>query len=137
MNRRRVRGIGDDDGGGGVSATGLRDLQRRRRHRQINMRSKTSTTTAETSAEDRQVVQGIGDDNRGGIGSTTDPMDWKRRRSVDFSYYRVTNSNTVLYLSRRCLVLMLFSSDSFFFIHCKKDYKYFNHAENIFVTGVH
>ena len=97
----------------------------------------TTTTTKEASAEDRGRVQGIGDNDGGGSGSTTGPVDWQRQRSVDFTFYSVANSNTVSSLTRRCLVLILFSSDSFIFVHCKKYYQYCNHAENIFVPSVH
>ena len=95
------------------------------------MSTKTSKTKMEASTEDRRRVQVIRDDNRGGSGSTTGPVDWQQQRSVDFPCYHVANSNTVLYLSRRCIVLIFFSSDSFFFVHCKKDYQYCNNAENI------
>ena len=70
----------------------------------------TTKTTTEALAEDRRRVQGIGDDNGGGNGMMTGPVDWQRQRSVDFLCYRVANSNTVLYLSRRCLVLILVNS---------------------------
>ena len=73
----------------------------------------TSTTTSETLTEDRRRVQWIKDDNGGGSGSMTGPMDCKRQQSVDFTCYHVVNSNTVSYLYRRCLVLILFSSHFF------------------------
>ena len=82
------------------------------------MGTKTTTTTTEASAEDRQLVQGIGDGEGGdgGVsGSTTGPMDWQRQKSGDFPCYRVANSITVSYLSICCLVLIFFSSYSFFF----------------------
>ena len=79
------------------------------------MITKTKTTTTDASAEDRQRVQGIEDDNGGGSRSTTGLVDWQRQRSVDFLCFQVANSNTVSSLSSRCLVLILFSSDSFFF----------------------
>ena len=78
------------------------------------MSTKTTTTTKEASAEDRQRVQGIEDDNGGGSGLTTGPVDWQQQRSVGFPYFWVANSNTVSSLSSCCLVLILFSSDSFF-----------------------
>ena len=53
---------------------------------------------------------------------------------VDFPYDCIADSYTVLYLSRCCLVLMLFSSYSFF-VRCKKDYQYYNHVENMFVPN--
>ena len=71
----------------------------------------TSTTTTEALVEARRCVQWIGYDNGCSSGSTTGPMDWQRQRSVDFSCYRVANSNTVSYLSHHCLVLIFFSSD--------------------------
>ena len=70
---------------------------------------KTSTTTTDASSKDRQSIQGIEDDDGGGSGL-------QRRRSVDFTFYCVANSNTVSSLSYRCLVSVLFSSDSFFFL---------------------
>ena len=94
--------------------TGPRSLQQQRRHWRRNMITKTSTTKLEAPEEDRRRVQGIGDNDGGGSGSTTGPMDWKRRQSVYFPCYCVSNSNTVLYLYRCCLVLIFFSSDSFF-----------------------
>ena len=72
------------------------------------MNTKTTTTIMETSAEYRRRVQGIGDNNEGGSGLTTGPVDWKIQRSIEFPFYSVANSNTVLSLSRRCLVLILF-----------------------------
>ena len=78
------------------------------------MSPNTSTTTTEALAEDRRRVQGIGDDNGGDKGYTTGPIYWQRQRSVDFPCYHVVNSTTVSYMSSRCLVLMLFSSDSSF-----------------------
>ena len=76
---------------------------------------KTTTTTTDASAEDRQRVQGIEDDGGGGSRSTTGLVDWQRQRSVDFPCLQVDNSKTVLSLTIRGLVLILFSSDSFFF----------------------
>ena len=40
------------------------------------MSTNDTTTTADTSAEDRRRVQGIEKDNRGRSGSTTGPLDW-------------------------------------------------------------
>ena len=77
------------------------------------MSTKTKTTTKEASEEDRRRVQGIEDEDRGGSGSTTGPVDWQRQWSVDFPCFQVANSNTFLYLYSRCIVLILFSSDSF------------------------
>ena len=77
------------------------------------MSLKTKTTITDASTDGRQRVQGMGDDNRGGSGSTTGPVDWQWQRSVDCPCYRVANSSTVLSLSIHCLVLILFSSDSF------------------------
>ena len=84
------------------------------------MSTKTKTTTTKALTEDRQRVQGIGDDNGGSSGLTTVPVDWQRQRSVDFTCYWVANSNTVSSISSRCLVLVLFSSDSYFFVCLKK-----------------
>ena len=136
-NRRRVRGILDNNRGGGGSTTGPRNLRQRWRRRLRKMSTKTTTMTTEESVDDIQFVQGIGYNDGGGSGSTTGTMDLQQKQSVDFPCYRVANSNTVSYLSRRCLVLIFFSSDSFFFVHCKKYYQYCNHAENIFVPSVH
>ena len=77
---------------------------------------KTTTMTTDASAEDRRHVQGIKYDNEGGSRLTTDLVGWQRQRSVDFPCFRVANSNTVSSLSSRCLVLILFSSDYFFFV---------------------
>ena len=84
------------------------------------MSTKTSTTTTQASVEDKRHVQGIRGNDGGCIGSTTGPMDWKRQQSVNFPFYRVANSNTVSSLSCRCLVLILFSSDSFIFFTARK-----------------
>ena len=100
------------------------------------MRTKTTTTTTEASAEDRRRVQGIGDNGGGGSGSTAGLVDWQRQWSVDYPCYWVANSNTILYMSICCLVLILFSSDSFFPVRCKKNYQYCNRAENIFIPIV-
>ena len=66
-------------------------------------------------AEDRQSVQVIGDNNGDGSGSMTGPVDWKWQQNVEFTCYWVANSNIVSYKSILCIVLILFSSDSFFF----------------------
>ena len=47
----------------------------------------------------------------------------------NFGWYGT--SNTVLSLSSCCLVLIFFSSESFYLVHCKKYYQYCNHADNI------
>ena len=78
------------------------------------MRTKTTTKKTEVLAEDRQRIQGIRDDDIGSSGSTMGPVDWQLQRSVNFPYYCVANSNTVLSLSHRFLILILFSSDYFF-----------------------
>ena len=116
---------------------GPRNLRRQMRRRQRKMITKTTTITTEASAEDRQRVQRIGGENRGGSGSKMGPVDWQIQRSVDFTCYRVAKSNTVSSLSCLCLVLILFSSDSFFLVFRKKYYQYCNHAENICVPIVH
>ena len=41
------------------------------------MSTKTTTTTTDALAGDRQRVQGIEDNYGGGSGSTTGPVDWK------------------------------------------------------------
>ena len=74
----------------------------------------TSTTTTEASVEDRKRVQVVKDNNRGVSGSTTVPVGWQQQRSVDFPCFQVANSNIVLSLYSRCLVLVLFLSDSSF-----------------------
>ena len=78
------------------------------------MSTKTKTTKTNASVEDRRRVQGIEDNNGGGSRSMTGLVDCQRQRSVDFLCFQFSNSNTVLSLSSFCLVLILFSSDSFF-----------------------
>ena len=136
MNRRCVWGMGENDRGGRDSATGPRDLQQQQRRWRRNMSTKNLTKTTEALEKDIWRVQWIGDNSEGGSGSTKGPMDWKQRWSVNFPCYCVANSNTVSYLSRHCIVLILFSSDSFFSVHWKKEYQYCNHVENIFVPSV-
>ena len=75
---------------------------------------KSTTTTMEASKEGRRHVLGIKDKDRGGSGSTTGSVDWKRQRSVDFPCHCAANRNTVLSLSRRCLILILFHQIPFF-----------------------
>ena len=70
--------------------------------------------TTDASAEDRQRVQEIKDNGGGGSRSTTDLVDWQRQQRVGFPCFRVYNSYSVLSLSSCCMVLILFSSDSFF-----------------------
>ena len=94
--------------------SGPRNLRRRRRHWQWNMSTKNTTRTTEASAEDRRRVQGIGDNDGGESGLATGPMDWQQKCSVNFPLI-FANSNTVLYISCCCLVLILFSSYSFIF----------------------
>ena len=101
------------------------------------MSTKTTTTTTDASAEDRQRVQGIKDDDGGGRVLTTGPVDWQRQQSVGFSYFQVSNSNTVSSLSSRYLVLIFFSSYSFFSVHCMKYYQYCNNGGNVFVPSVY
>ena len=101
------------------------------------MSTKTPKMKTKASAEDRRRVQGIGDKNVSGSSSKTGRVYWQEQGSVNIPFYRVANSNTVSYLSHCCLVLILFSSDSFLFFHWKKDYQYWNHVENYFVTSVH
>ena len=84
------------------------------------MSTNNTTTTTDALAEDRRRVQGIEDDNGGGSGSTTGLVDWQRQRSVDFPRFQVASSNTVSFMSICCLVLILFSSDSFFFVRYMK-----------------
>ena len=78
------------------------------------MSTKTTTTTVEALAEDRQHVQWIGYNYGGGSGLTTGPVDWQQQQSVDCPCYQVFNSNSILSLSICCLVLILFPSYSFF-----------------------
>ena len=78
------------------------------------MSTNNTTTTMDASAEDRRRVQGIEDKDRGGSGLTTGPADWQQQRSVDIYCLQVDNINTVLFLPSCCLVLIFFSSDSFF-----------------------
>ena len=110
----RVRGIGDNNGGGGGETTGLGNTRQQRRHRRRKISTKTTTTTTDALAEDWRRVQGIEDNNRGGSRLTTVLVDWQWQWSVDFTCFQVAISNTVLPLSSCCLVLILFSSDSFF-----------------------
>ena len=131
-NRRRVRGIRDNDGGDRRLMTGPRNLRRRWRRRRRKMSAKNSTTTAYASTEDRQHVQRIIENDGDGSGSMMGSMDWKLRRSVYFPCYPVADSNNVSSLFRCCLVLILFSSDPFFPVHCRKDYQYCYHAEKCF-----
>ena len=84
------------------------------------MSTKTLTTITEALSDDRQRIQGIEDNDRGGSSLTTSPMYWQLQRIVNFPFYRVANSNTFSSLSLCCLVLLLFSSDFMFFVHCKK-----------------
>ena len=135
-NRRRVRGIGDNDRGGEGSTTVLRSLQQWRRHRRRKMITKTTTTRTEALTDNRQRVQDIGDDNGGGSGSTTVLVNWQLQRSVDSPFYCIANSNTVSSLSCCCLDLIYFFI-FLFFVHCNKYYQYCNHAENICVPSVH
>ena len=100
------------------------------------MSTKTTTMTMDASAEDRQRFQGIEDNNRGGSRSTTVLVDWQRQRSVDFPFFRVTNSNTVLSLSSRYIVEIFFCQIPFL-VCCMKYYQYCNHAENICLPNVH
>ena len=85
MNKRRVWGIRDNNGGGRGLKTGPSNLRQGQMRWMRKMSSKTTTTITEASVEDRQRVQGIGDNDRGGSGSTTAPVDWQQQRSVDFS----------------------------------------------------
>ena len=101
------------------------------------MSTNTKTTTPAESEEDRQHLQGIKDDDGGGSRSMTGLVDCQRQQSVDFPCYPVANSNNFLSLSILCLILILFSSYSFFFVRCKKYYQYCNHAENVFSPSVH
>ena len=78
------------------------------------MSTNTTTTTTDASAEDRIRVQGIKDDNGGCRRSTTEPVDSQRKWSVYFPCFQVINSNTVLYLSSHCIVLMLFYHINFY-----------------------
>ena len=64
--------------------------------------------------EDIRSVQGVRDNNGGDSGSMTGPMDWQRQWRVNFPCYHAANSNTLSYMSSRCLVLILFLLDSFF-----------------------
>ena len=114
-NRQHVWEIRDNDGGGGGSTTGPRNLRRWWRRRRRNMSTKTSTMTAEASAEDIRRAQRTKDNSGGDRGSKTSSVYWQQQRSVDFTCYRVANSNTVLSLSPCCLVLIFFSSDCLFY----------------------
>ena len=101
------------------------------------MSTKTTTMTTDASVQDRRRVQGIEDDDGGGNRSTTGLVDWQRQQSVDFPCFQVANSKNILSVSSCCLVLMLFSSNSFFLVCCMKYHQYCNHTENIFVPNVH
>ena len=136
-NRQCVRGIGDNKGVGEVYTMGPRNLQRQQRHRRRKMITNTTTTTTKASTKDRRRIQGTEDNDGGGSGSTMGLVDWQQQQSVDFTCYLVANINTISPLYRCYLVFILFSSDSFFIICCKKYYQYCNHAESIFVSSVH
>ena len=81
------------------------------------MSTNITTTTTEASAEDRRRVQWIKDDNGGGSGSATGPVDRQQQRSVDFPCFQVANSNNVLSMSSRCLVLIFFIRLFFCLLH--------------------
>ena len=67
------------------------------------------------SNDDGGVSRGRGMDYESeGSETMTGPVDCQRQQSVDFTCYCVAKSNTASSLSRRCLVLILFSSDYFF-----------------------
>ena len=116
----RVRGIGKNGGYSGGSTTVPKNLQQRRRRRQRNTRTNNTAKITEASTENRTHVQGTGDNNRGGSGLTTGLMDWKWQGSVNFHCYRVSKGNIVSPLYRCCLVLILFSSESFIFCSLKE-----------------
>ena len=122
-NRRRVKGIREINRGSGGLTMVPRHTRRWQRCRRRNISTKTSTTTMESLEEDRRRVQWIGDNDGGGSCSTTVPMDWQWQWSVNFPCYHVDTSNPVSSLSRRCPVLILFSSYYFLTVHCKKDYQ--------------
>ena len=77
------------------------------------------------------ISKGIEDDNGGGSRLTTGLVDWQQQLSFGFPCFQVATNNTVLSLSNRYLISIIFSSDSFFYIRCMKYYQYCNHAENI------
>ena len=93
---------------------GPRNIQQQWRRRWREMSTKTTKTTTEASSEDIQCVQGTGDNDGGVSKITTVPVDWQQQQSVDFLFYCITNIHTVSFLYCRCIVLILFSSDSFF-----------------------
>ena len=78
------------------------------------MSTKTTTITTNASVEDRRRVQGIEEDDGGGRILTTGLVYLQQQRSVYFTCFQFANSNTVSSMSSRCLILVLFSSDSFF-----------------------
>ena len=90
------------------------NLRQKSRRQRRKMSTNTTITTIDASAEDIRRVQEIEDDNGCGSISTSRLLDWQRKRSIDFPCFQVANSNNVSYLSSGCLVLILFSSDSFF-----------------------
>ena len=118
---RSSLGIYDDDGGvgGGIWAQRQQQQQQRRRRR-IDDASKESDTTTEAAVSqwrDRCI------NNNNGV-------------SILFAI--ISPSVT---LSRFCLVDVsfwyFFHRITLFFVHWKRYYQYWNHAENIFVTSVH
>ena len=101
------------------------------------MSTKTKTTTTYASAEDRRRVQGIEDNDGGSVRSTTGLVDWKRQQSVYFPCFQVANSNNFSSLYSCYLVLILFSSDSFFFCSLHEILSVLQSCGNIFVPNAH
>ena len=125
-NRQHVWGIGYNDRGVGSSTTGP-----------MKISTNNLTTTIEELAEVRRCVQGIRDDNRGSSGSTTGPMDWQWRQIVNLPCYPFANSNTVSSMSRFCLVLILYLSDSFFTRSLQERLSLLQSCGKYFVPSVH
>ena len=117
----------------------LRNIRRRHRPQRRKMSTNTTTTTKEASADDIERVLGIEDDDRGGRGSGSmmGLMSWQQQRSVDFTCYRMANSNTVSSLSCRCLVLVLFSSDTFNFSSLQEILTVLQSCGKYFLPSVH
>ena len=129
---RRVWGIGDKNGGGGGQTTVLRNIRQQRRCRRRKMSTKNTTTTMDASADYRRRIQGIEYNDRGGSRLTTGLVDWQQQRSVYFPCFQVGNSNTFLYLSSRCLILILFHQITIFSVGCMKYYQYLQSCRKSF-----
>ena len=120
-NIRRVWGIGYNDGGGGGSMTGKRNIQWQLRCRRRIYNSSTGLgTTAEVAAAKLR-ARSVGNNNGVSIflaiASLTVTLSCLCRVAVSFWY--------------------CFHQIPFLPVRWKKDYQYYNHVKNIFVPSVH